>query len=145
MRFTGRLFRDGTLWLAEIPVLDAATQGSTRREAYAMVADLLRSLANQPDLTVEIHRGKNNEFEVSSPDTRTLISLLLRRQRQRSGLSLAEVAQRLGAKSRNTYARYERGTSMPTVEKLSELLRAVAPGRDLVLQQSSQSSREVLY
>jgi transcriptional regulator with XRE-family HTH domain len=43
--------------------------------------------------------------------------------------------ERLGVKSRNAYARYEQGVSVPTVEKLDELLRAVAPGRDLVLQQ----------
>jgi transcriptional regulator with XRE-family HTH domain len=61
---------------------------------------------------------------------------LLRRQREKSGLSLAEAAERLGAKSRNAYARYERGTSVPTVEKLTELLEAVAPGQDFVLQQS---------
>jgi hypothetical protein len=43
---------------------------------------------------------------------------------------------RLGAKSRNAYARYERGTSVPTLDKLTELLQAVAPGHDFVLQQS---------
>ena len=64
------------------------------------------------------------------------MSLLLRRQRERSGLSLAEAAARLGAKSRNAYARYERGTSVPTLDKLTELLQAVAPGQDFVLQQS---------
>ena len=65
-----------------------------------------------------------------------MISLLLRRQRQKSGLSLAQIAKRLGARSRNAHARYEQGVSVPTVDKLDELLRAVAPGRDLVLQQS---------
>jgi transcriptional regulator with XRE-family HTH domain len=65
-----------------------------------------------------------------------MISLLLRRQRQMSGLSLGDAAARLGVKSRNAYARYERGTSVPTVEKLEELLHAVAPGREIVLQQS---------
>jgi transcriptional regulator with XRE-family HTH domain len=62
-----------------------------------------------------------------------MISLLLRRQRQQSGLSLAAVAQRLGARSRNAYARYEQGLTAPTVEKLDELLRAIAPDRDIVV------------
>ncbi len=65
-----------------------------------------------------------------------MISLLLRRQRERSGLSLAEAAERLGCKSRNAYARYERATSAPTLEKLNELLQAVAPGQDIVLHHS---------
>ena len=136
MRFHGSIYRDGKFWLAEIPMLDAMTQGATRKEAFIMVEDLLKSLANRSGFTVEVHPGKRGHFEISSPDTRTMTSLLLRRQRERSGLSLAEVAKRLGAKSRNTYARYERGTSAPTLEKLNELLQAVSPGQDLVLQQS---------
>ena len=56
-----------------------------------------------------------------------ILPQLLRRQRERSGLSLAEAAARLGAKSRNAYARYEQGTSVPTLDKLTELLQAVAP------------------
>jgi len=39
----------------------------------------------------------------------------------------------LGAKSRNAYARYEQGRSVPTVEKLDKLLQAVSGGRDFVL------------
>ena len=136
MRFHGSVYKDGKFWLAEIPILDTMTQGYTRKESLVMVEDLLESLANRPGFTVNIHPGKQGHFEVSSPDTRTMTSLLLRRQRERSGLSLADVAKRLGAKSRNTYARYERGTSAPTLEKLDELLHAVSPDQDIVLHQS---------
>jgi transcriptional regulator with XRE-family HTH domain len=64
---------------------------------------------------------------------------MLRRQREKHGLSLAEVARRLGARSKTAYARYEQGRSVPTVEKLFELLAAVAPGEEFVLQQSPRS------
>lgn len=136
MRFCGKVFKDGKFWLAELPLLDAMTQGHTRKEAYAMVEDLLESLANRSGFKVTVHPGKQDDFEVSSNDPRVLISLFLRRQRERSGLSLSEAAERLGAKSRNAYARYERGTSMPSLEKLTELYQAVAPGGDIVIQQS---------
>ena len=139
MRFAGRVYKDGKFWLAEVPVLDAMTQGYSKKEAHAMVADMIQCLIDRPGISVRVHPGKNGQFEVSSADTRAMVSLLLRRQRQRSGLSLAEVAERLGAKSRNAYARYEQGKSAPTVEKLSELLRAVSPGSELVLRQSSAS------
>jgi hypothetical protein len=102
-----------------------------------MAKDLLETLVNRPGFAVDVYPRQNGEFEVSASDMRSLIGLLLRRQRERSGLSLAEAAERLGAKSRNAYARYERGTSAPTVEKLSELLQAVAPGQDFVLEQSA--------
>ena len=136
MRLYGRVYKDGKFWLAEVPLLDAMTQGRTRKEALAMVADLLETLANRPGFAVHVYPGKHDTFEVSAADTRGLMSLVLRRQRERSGLSLAEAAVRLGAKSRNAYARYERGTAVPTLDKLTELLQAVAPGQDFVLQQS---------
>ncbi len=137
MRFSGRVYEDGGFWLAEVPVLDAMTQGRTREEALSMAEDLLESLANRPGFSAKVHPVNGDDFEVSSSDTRGLVSLLLRRQRERSGLSLAEAADRLGAKSRNAYARYERGTSTPTLEKLSELLRAVSPDCDFVLHRSA--------
>jgi len=136
MRFYGHVYKEGKFWLAEVPMLDAMTQGHTRKEALAMVADLLETLVNRPGFSVQVHPGKHGAFEVSAAETRYLLSLLLRRQRERSGLSLAEAAARLGATSRNAYARYERGTSMPTLDKLTELLQAVTPGQDFVIQQS---------
>lgn len=65
-----------------------------------------------------------------------MIALLLRRRRQASGASLREIAARLGAKSRNAYARYERGQTVPTMEKLDALLKATAPGGDFVIRES---------
>jgi len=137
MRFQGKLSKEGKFWLAEVPVFDAMTQGCTRKEALDMIADWFVTMADRKGFSVDIHAVGSAAFEASSSDARTMISLLLQRQRQKSGLSLAQAAQRLGAKSRNAYARYERGVSVPTVEKLDELLRAVAPGRDIVLQQSA--------
>jgi hypothetical protein len=137
MRFAGRTYKDGKFWLAEIPILNAMTQGRTRKEAFVMVADLLETLVDRPGFTVHVHPGESDYFEVSASDMRPLVSLLLRRQREYSGLSLADAAARLGAKSRNAYARYERGTSLPTVEKLDALLHAVSPERDFVLHPST--------
>ena len=136
MRFYGKVYKDGKFWLADMPLLDAMTQGHTRKETFVMVKDLLETLVNRPGFSVTVHPGKHSDFEVSSNDPRCLISLFLRRQRERSGLSLSDAAERLGAKSRNAYARYERGTSMPSLEKLVELYQAVAPGKDIVLHHS---------
>jgi hypothetical protein len=80
---------------------------------------------------------QHGEFEVSATDMHSLIGLILRRQRERSGLCLGETAECLGAKSRNACARYKGGTPVPTVEKLSVLLQAVAPGQDFVRDQSA--------
>jgi DNA-binding XRE family transcriptional regulator len=134
MRIHGRLYKDGKFWLAEVPLLDAMTQGRTRKEALAMVEDLVETLADRPGFSVEVRLNKGDRLEIASPDTRTMVGLMLQRQRQASGLTPAQAAQRLGAKSRDAYARYERGQTAPTLERLSQLLDAVSPGRDFVLQ-----------
>ena len=136
MRFQGKLFKDGRWWLAQVPVFDAMTQGRTRKEAFDMIADWFVSIVGQKGFSVRVHPTGRDEFEISSNDARRMISLLLQRQRQKSGISLAQAAQRLGAKSRNAYARYEQGLSVPTVEKLDELLCAIAPDRHIVVRQS---------
>ena len=137
MRISGTVTKEGKYWLLELPLLDAMTQGTTRKNAYAMAADLVETLVDRSDFKATIHPGKHGEFELSCSDPGALLGLVLKRQREASGLSLAEVAKRLGVKSRNAYARYEQGRSVPTVDKLNELLRVGSDGRGLVLKQSA--------
>lgn len=141
MRFQGTLVKDGRHWLAEVPLFDAIMQGRTRKEALDMVADWFATLINRSDFQVEVVPSGKTAFLVGSPDTALMVSLLLQRQRQKSGLSLAAAAVRLGAKSRNAYARYEQGVSVPTIGKLDELLRAVAPDREIVIHESPAEYR----
>jgi hypothetical protein len=47
--------------------------------------------------------------------------------------SLAAAAKRIGASSHNAYARYEHGTSMPKLDTVQEILKAVAPELALTL------------
>lgn len=137
MKFQGSLRRDGRFWLAEVPVFDAMTQGRTRKEALAMIADWFVTVIDREGFAVTVEPVRGDAFEIGSSDARAMIGLLLRRQRERSGLSVAQVARQLGLRSQGAYARYERGLAVPTVDKLDELLRVVAPGRALVLQQSA--------
>src|SRR5690349_15485543 len=59
VRFEGNLLRDGRFWLAEIPLLDAMTQGRTRAEALNMISDWLETMVNRPDFRAEVYpRGK---------------------------------------------------------------------------------------
>ena len=136
MRLAGRIRKVGRHWLVEVPVLDATTQGRTRAEAFAMIADLVATMANKPGFTVKLFSRSGNEFEIGTPGTTALVAVILRRQREKNGLSLAEVAKRLGARSRTAYVRYEQGKGIPSVEKLFELLAAVAPAEDFVFRES---------
>ena len=132
MRFEGRLWKDGDHWLIEVPALQALTQGHDREEAYEMIRDLVETMANQPGFEATVHPGEGDTFEIGANDVRVLVALLLRRQRETRGVTLAEAAARLKQKSRNAYARYEQGQAVPTIEKLEELLRAIAPDQQLI-------------
>ena len=136
MRFEGRVFKEGRYWAIEVPVLGVVTQGRTKKEAIEMIADAIESLVNKDGFKAQVFSAKGEYFEVGADDQPALTALLLRRQRVLSGLSLADVAKRLGATSLNTYARYEQGRTVPTIAQFSKLLAAVTSNSDFVLSTS---------
>jgi DNA-binding transcriptional regulator YiaG len=136
MRFVGKVFKVGKYWPIEIPILDIATQGRTKKEAFEMIADAVESLVNKKGFEVRVFGRKGGVFEIGASDQGALTALLLRRMRLKAGLSLEEVAARLGSKSPNSYARYEQGRSVPSVEKLTQLFSAVARNREFVIMES---------
>jgi predicted transcriptional regulator len=88
----------------------------------------------------ELDRDKSGYLvRIEANQPARLASLVLMVQRERNKLSLADVAKRLGAASRNSYARYEQGTSVPTMAKFEELLAVVAP--DLALSIAPRESK----
>jgi predicted RNase H-like HicB family nuclease len=136
MRFAGRVFESGRYWAVEIPILDVVSQGRSKKEALEMIADAVEALVGREEFKIEIFPGRNGDFTIGASDDAALTALLLRRLRLKSGLSLAEVAARLGSNSPNSYARYEQRRSAPSVQKLSRLFAAVAPGGDFILIES---------
>ena len=133
MRVEGRIRRDGKWWAVEVPLLNLFTQGRTRKEAFEMVVDAARLLADDESLEIDLFSMGGESFELGSDDKAAFYGLLLRRQRQAHGLSLRDVAERMGMKSRNAYARYEQGRAVPTIQKFAELLKAVNPKVELVV------------
>lgn len=93
-------------------------------------------VVNRDGFRTEVHPRGQSEFEVSGNDASAMTALLLRRRREASGSSLRAVAERLGATSRNAYARYERGEVVPSLEKLDALLKAASPGDDFVIREA---------
>lgn len=132
MRFPGRIKKDGKFWLMEIPAFDAMTQGRTRREAFAMAEDLIETMAGTRGFRAVVYPTGRATFEIGANRIGVLLALLLRRQRELRGLTLADAAKKLGQRSKNAYARYEQGKTMPTVEKLEQLLKAIAPDQTIV-------------
>lgn len=133
MRVHGNLKRSGAWWEVEIPTLGIHTQGRSRKDALRMIADAIESLVHKRGLHVDLCLIAHDAFTVGSEDSGTWLPFVLRRMRTTAGLSLADVQKRLGARSKNAYARYEQGVSEPTLSKLEELLRVVAPSAQLIV------------
>ena len=136
MRFAGRVVKAGKWWAIEVPDLGAFSQGKSKKEAYAMIRDAIETMIDKPGLRVEVYAGKAGYFEVGSTEDATLLAFFLKQQRGLSGKTLEQVVHDLGQTSVNAYARYEQGASVPTVNKLTELLRALEPDADFVLRKS---------
>jgi hypothetical protein len=136
MRFAGHVTRAGRWWAIEVADLGAFSQGKTKREAYAMICDAIEAMIGQPGFSVDVHRGTGGYFEIGSSDDATLVAFFLKQQRGLSGKTLEQVVRNLGQTSVNAYARYEQGASVPTIDKLTELLRALEPDADFVLRKS---------
>lgn len=124
----GRVFKEQKFWLIEVPDLDLMTQGYTKEEAYEMLVDLLITATEMKNFKADIARHRNNTFFLAGRDEdseKALIALMLRRQRVRAKLTLAQMAELLGARSKNTYARYEHGTSVPSHLMMRRIFRAM--------------------
>jgi hypothetical protein len=141
MRFAGQVVKAGKWWAIEVPDLGAFSQGKTKKEAYAMIRDAIEAMIDTPGFTVDVHHGRGSYFEVGSTEDAALVAFFLRQQRGLSGRTLEQVARNLGQTSVNAYARYEQGASVPTIDKLTELLRALEPDADFVLRKSSVPGR----
>jgi len=135
MMITGRLWKDGTWWLAESEIADVCTQGRSRKDAARMLADAFETLIDRPGCKVLVtYDGRaDGEVTIEASEPAALAAFVLQRLRQSSGKSLSEVAQAMGRSSKNAYARYEQGRAVPTIEMFDELLRAVSSETTLII------------
>ena len=128
----GTITKTGRWYAVEAPALDLHTQGRSKAEALRMAVAWIRDLLDKQDLAVEAiadHEGSG--FGLRCADAAILVGLVLHRRRTAAGLSMRDVATRLGSTSPNAYARYESGTSMPSVAMLDRLLHAVGAELEL--------------
>lgn len=135
MKLEGRIWKSETsrYWLAEVADLDLVTEGRSRADAAAMLKDAVESLVPGDGFKVEVVIGGAGRCTVGSNSDARLVALLLRRLRSREGLSVREVAQRLGSRSPNAYGQYETGRVAPSVDTLTRLLAALNPRFEPIL------------
>jgi hypothetical protein len=143
MELEGKVWKSGGHWLVEVPSLDVMTQGHTKEEALEMIRDAILELARSyfsasfiKGFDVAVNDYKKNVIGIAaidSAESRTLLALSLRRQREQSGSTIREASKRLGSDFPNTYAQYEKGKTKIPLEKYELLLQAANPERHSLL------------
>ena len=140
MEFEGKVWKEGKIWLVEVPSLDLMTQGKSRKNALEMIREATIGLLEcyfegeiEENYDVIVLDYSSEYFGVSSTENRLLLALSLRRQREKNGKTIRETAQKLGSKSPNAYAQYERGKTRISLEQYEKLMHAVNPDRINVL------------
>jgi len=134
MLIGGRIWKDGNMWLAESETVDVCTQGRSRKDAMRMLADAFETLIDRPEVKIVVAEADaQGGVTIESNKPGILTAFVLQRLRLRSGRSLSQVAEALGRRSKNAYARYEPGTAIPTLEKFEELLHAVSDDTTLII------------
>jgi predicted RNase H-like HicB family nuclease len=134
MEFEGEVWKDGKFWLVEVPALNVMTQGKTKKESLEMVEDAVLGLIEcyfeleiDESFSISIDDQKNGIIGVTASNTKLLLALSLRRQREKSGSTVREASERLGSKSPNAYAQYEKGRTSISLDKYESLLMAANP------------------
>jgi len=136
MEFEGSVWKSKTskYWLAEVPSLDIMTQGISQKNAMHMILDAIKDQLmgyfpkeSIDDLELVVIDHKKGRIGISASDSRLLLALSLRRQRIKSGATVREVAERLGSKSPNSYAPYERGEKAFSIDGYERLITAINP------------------
>lgn len=140
MELEGKIWKSKQFWLVKVPSLDAMTQGRTRKEALEMVKDLLKEMLINyfPDeifdnLVITINDYKGRLIGISTNNNSLILALSLKRQREKSGSTVREVSERLGSKSPNAYAQYEKGRIRISLEHYERLLNAANPNQQIHL------------
>lgn len=113
----------------EIPTLGIYTQGKSFKDAMAMAKDALEELLGI-EIEISPWGKKKDAFTVTSKDLKPLVARFLEIRREKAGLTIKEVTERLGRSAVNYYAQYEQGRSLPGLEKLREFTDAMPGDED---------------
>ena len=140
MELEGKIWKSGKFWLVEVPSLDAMTQGRTKKEALEMIKDLIKEMLINyfeddvnDNLEIDVVVYNNTLIGITTNNNSLILALSLRRQREKSGATVREVSERMGSKSPNAYAQYEKGRARMSLEQYERLLHVANPHRQFHL------------
>lgn len=130
MHIDAQLIPEGKGYAIFFPSLDIATQARNDREVEAMASSCLNDLMDR-DLGVTVRRD-GLALRLHLSNIRGALALLVLCRRQMLGMTQAQLAAKIGAKSATAVARYEQGKTSPSLEVLEKLLAAVGAEIDFL-------------
>ena len=139
MELEGRIWKNKNHWLVEVSSLNIMTQGKTKEEALFMIEDAIMEYMKYyfegeiKGFELKVNDYKKSVIGISSNNNKLLLALSLRKQREKSGSTIREVSERLGSKSPNSYAQYERGKTRISLDQYEKLLHAANPYQNRLL------------
>jgi len=139
MELEGRIWKNKKHWLVEVSSLNIMTQGKTRQEALFMIKDAIMEYiryyfgSEVAGFELEVQDYKKSVIGIMANNNKLLLALSLRKQREKSGSTVREVSERLGSKSPNAYAQYEKGRTRISLDQYEKLLHAANPSQHRML------------
>ncbi|MBI2336834.1 MAG: type II toxin-antitoxin system HicB family antitoxin [Deltaproteobacteria bacterium] len=135
VKFEGKLWKIGRYWAIVVPALDVASQGKSKKNALNMIQEAVELMVDRRGFAVKAALLPKNQFVLQAQrakDDRYLLALMLKNQRAKHGLSLREIADRLGI-SKNAYAQYEQARAVPSITKVEEFIHVMSKQVHVVL------------
>lgn len=136
MELEGKLIKTKKQWVIEIPSLSLTVQAPSRKGVLDLVKIAVKELVlsyfhadGEESIAISVKDYENGLIGIEMTDNKLLLALSLRRQREQSGLTIRQAAERLGSRSPNAYAQYERGKIRISLDKFERLLSAANPNR----------------
>lgn len=139
MELEGKLWKSGKFWLIEVPAIEVMSQGHTQKEALEMIADAIEGLIgcyypeDSKGFKVCVQGYKGGIIGINTTHNSLMLAFSLKRLREASKATVREVSERLGSRSPNAYARYERGRTRISLDQYERLLQAVNPAQNFHL------------
>lgn len=127
IKFEGHLFKKGKYWPIFVPALDLHTQGKSKRDAMAMLKEVAELSVDREGFSVSVTLLDDDRVVLRTKrgdDDKHLVALMLKNQRAKYGLTIQEVANRLGV-SKHAYAQYEQARAIPSITKIVEFINAM--------------------
>src|ERR1700722_1995881 len=141
MELEGKVWKNKKHWLVEVSSLNIMTQGRTREEALFMIKDAILEYisyyfeSDRKGFELQVNDYKKSVIGITSNNNKLLLALSLRKQREKSGSTVREVSERLGSKSPNSYAQYEKGKTRISLDQYEKLLHAANPYQNRLLRE----------